>query len=252
MSNATRIQTFVSSLLKEANERPPHCREAFTPPIDAIMFINLKHRTDRLQNIQNTIRLIRPLAKTVHRIDAIQHKNGAKGCAMSHVKALELAESQGLRNVLVLEDDAMLDNEPETIKQQIEYAMSQEYDVVLCGSENFSHKSKVNQFVNPIRSAQTTTAYIVHQTYIPILRKLFHFCAENLKDVKERPNSHDFAIDQVWKKLQEKHKWFLLRGNPFRQLVNEFSDIEQKKVDYSNANKHTLTPAQRDALVPLS
>ena len=63
----------------------------FIDNIDAILYINLEHRPDRNDHCLNEIRKIDPLLTKTHRIDAILNKiNGALGCTLSHIKALQL------------------------------------------------------------------------------------------------------------------------------------------------------------------
>jgi hypothetical protein len=42
------------------------------------------------------------------RVDAIKCDNGARGCALSHIKAIKLAKERGVPWVLILEDDCLM------------------------------------------------------------------------------------------------------------------------------------------------
>jgi len=73
--------------------------------IDAILYINLEHRKDRNEHILNEIHKICTDNSKIHRIDAIKNDNGALGCGLSHIKALEYAVKNEWKTVLILEDD---------------------------------------------------------------------------------------------------------------------------------------------------
>lgn len=74
--------------------------------IDAILYINLAHRTDRKEHILHEIHKICKDTSKIHRIDAIKKEAGALGCGLSHIKTLEFAiEHPEWNTILVLEDD---------------------------------------------------------------------------------------------------------------------------------------------------
>ena len=70
-----------------------------------ILIINLKHRIDRWVSI--TEQLNRENLP-YERVEAIQRKEGWKGCSLSHKKAVEIAHQRKYPWVLVLEDDCLL------------------------------------------------------------------------------------------------------------------------------------------------
>ena len=84
--------------------------------IDAVLYINLEHRSDRKEHLLKELSKFNLPEDKVYRIDAIKHNIGQLGCAKSHVKALEFAQSHSeWERVLVLEDDFTFrsDNEAE-------------------------------------------------------------------------------------------------------------------------------------------
>ena len=59
--------------------------------IDAIIYINLDRRKDRRDHIINEIKKIDPTLSKTHRLEAEYVPiNGALGCSLSHVKAIEM------------------------------------------------------------------------------------------------------------------------------------------------------------------
>lgn len=105
----------------------------FWEQVDAILVINLAHRTDRWEKLYTKLAGI-GVADKVHRIDAIygrslpgylerpwfsrrtpeavaRMKAGSAGCCLSHRKAIEFARDRGFRHILLLEDDALFNND---------------------------------------------------------------------------------------------------------------------------------------------
>lgn len=66
--------------------------------------INLAHRSDRWTKIQKAFE---GTGLKLNRVEAIKHNNGPYGCAMSHLKVIQLAKDTGLPSVLLLEDDCL-------------------------------------------------------------------------------------------------------------------------------------------------
>ena len=75
--------------------------------LEKIFYINLSHREDRNASIVSQLKKLGVKEEKIERIEA-EHDvlNGHRGCALSHIKALKLAQEKGLREVLILEDDA--------------------------------------------------------------------------------------------------------------------------------------------------
>ena len=72
-----------------------------------LYYINLKDRMDRKKNIEYQLNSINYPLDKIKRIDAIRNINGATGCGLSHIKALETAlkERKNDEYIMILEDD---------------------------------------------------------------------------------------------------------------------------------------------------
>lgn len=66
--------------------------------------INLDKRTDRWNTFQENFK---DTGINIKRVDAIKHETGWMGCALSHIKAIKEAKTQGLASVLIMEDDVI-------------------------------------------------------------------------------------------------------------------------------------------------
>lgn len=108
-------------------------RKGFWACIDAVMVVNLKHRTDRWERMHAILSRHLPEEKII-RVDAeygkelpgfgdkpwftqrtsekVAHmKAGSAGCCLSHRKAIEMAKAAGYERILLMEDDADFYNE---------------------------------------------------------------------------------------------------------------------------------------------
>ena len=70
-----------------------------------VYYINLKHRKDRQLSILQQLRNVKIPLNKIHRINAVQHKLGAFGCLLSHIKTLKRALKDGLDYAVIFEDD---------------------------------------------------------------------------------------------------------------------------------------------------
>jgi glycosyl transferase family 25 len=69
--------------------------------IDKIIYINLNKRVDRRADIENELNLF---SLRYERFSAIEHEDGAIGCALSHLEVLKIAKKNNYKNILILED----------------------------------------------------------------------------------------------------------------------------------------------------
>ncbi len=193
--------------------------------IPAILYINLKDRTDRKNNIIEQMNKLDYPMKQLIRINAVKKKDGAFGCSLSHVKALKKAKKLGHKYTLILEDDFMWKSKHSIIDKTLAHILKLDnWDVCL-----LSCNGKVKKFTNhsKVISCQTTSSYIIRDSYIPKLLELW--------ESKMKPgnwNSNYCAIDQTWKILQKKDNW--ISTNPLiGKQIPSYSNIEKKNVDYN-------------------
>ena len=99
--------------------------------IDAILYINLAHRTDRNEHILHEIHKLCTDDSKIHRIDAIKRENGAFGCGLSHIKALEYALEHEWKTVLIVEDDFTFKCDSNEIERNISLLFEHNFDVGL-------------------------------------------------------------------------------------------------------------------------
>jgi GR25 family glycosyltransferase involved in LPS biosynthesis len=190
-----------------------------------IFYINLNHRTDRNKHV---LQQIESIGCTGIRIEAVECKQGAIGCGMSHIRCLELAKEQNLPFVCIVEDDITFTN-PNLFRQQLDSFLSSSiaWDVLLLGT-NMGPPFDKEEGCLRVFNAQTTTGYIVKQHYYDTLLNSFK---RSVGYLLTDYNVKMFAIDIQWKQLQQRDRWYVLY--PLTVIQKEdYSDIEKRQVNY--------------------
>ena len=204
--------------------------------IDAILYINLEHRSDRKVHCLNEIKKIDPTLKKTHRIDAVRCKeNGALGCSLSHIKALKLIiDNPDWKNIIILEDDFTfsVDNGKD-IHNIIYYTINSNdlYDMILLGlgaeSLILEHTNDMN--IKRILSAQTTSGYIVNRKYVYTLLANYIQSSSNMVDFGWKT---EWCLDQHWKRIMPLGIWLTFK-NRIGSQFEDYSDIEGRIVKYN-------------------
>jgi glycosyl transferase family 25 len=208
--------------------------------IDGILYINLDHRKDRLENITTQLQKS-PVAKQlpipdskIIRIPAILNKRyGTAGCGASHVKALDHAIEKGWNRVLIFEDDFAWKENTEYIVDCLKKidTTTIAWDVILLSANALVLKVVKNDVDNfqRVKNAQTTSAYIVNgQNYMKKLRDCF---ATSVRLLNAGKSMKIAAIDVTWKRFQPTDRWYCFKGQLGRQ-INSYSDVLQRPTSY--------------------
>lgn len=204
--------------------------------IDAVYFINLDHRTDRLAEIQKEVSEMGFPAEKVHRISAIwKPEIGSLGCALSHIKALNTFLQSNSDTCLILEDDFMRTIDINFMKFLFKdlFETVKEFDVVMLAGKVFQKDSSNSFFFHRVQDAQTTSAYLITRAFAPKLKQNLEEAAQGIESwyTQHKKPSHEYCIDIYWKKLQPVSRWYIV--NPKIGLQREsYSDIENKTTNY--------------------
>ena len=203
--------------------------------IDAILYINLAHRCDRNEHILTEINKLCKDNSKIHRICAIKKDEGALGCALSHIKALNFAlEHTDWKNVLILEDDfTFKSNNTHEINNDIDilFKTNPDFNVgILSSNLSYLRYHNTSHFrIKKVLFSQTTSAYILKRDYISKLLSIFEEAVENINKYGVK---HEYHIDQYWSKLQAIDNWFILYP-PIGYQYDNYSDIENRFVAYN-------------------
>lgn len=185
--------------------------------MNEVTIINLQKRSDRWAAISSNFNSYNI---PFRRFEAVEHPQGALGCALSHVEVLK--QYDGLSDaVCVAEDDAQVLHDVRSI---IDDFMASAADVLLLGN-NTRRTVPFSSTLSRAYDAYTTSFYVAKRESIPRLLACFKQAVEDLKTKRHQP------IDVAWHGLQKE----LVFVVPKRRVVIQragYSDIEKKYVNY--------------------
>lgn len=171
-----------------------------------VVYINLERHVDRRQHIEKELRLFYPV-----RFGAVERKNGAVGCLLSHIEVLKRVEPG--HHVMIFEDDFEWSvSEGEACERMKEVDEKLPWDVIVLSQYvwSWSHVSFPGQScktsdIRRLWRSTSTAGYLVHARYIP---KLLSFWMDHAARVqhKDRFEEQDH-LDQVQRILQEQDWW---------------------------------------------
>lgn len=200
--------------------------------IDAILYINLAHRTDRKEHVIHEIHKICADDSKVHRIDAILTEPGALGCGLSHIKALEYAMAHPeWKTVLILEDDFTFHGD-DTAALSTALRTLMTFPKMEIGLLSYNHSVLRYEDTSPsikrVLYSQTTSSYCIRSSYVPTLLQNMR---ESTMDMRIRGKTHENCVDIHWTILQPHGQWYALFPAIGYQYDN-YSDIEKRVTQY--------------------
>jgi GR25 family glycosyltransferase involved in LPS biosynthesis len=204
--------------------------------MDTFYYINLEHRDDRKQFFENQAKQFN--INSI-RINAILNKRGDIGCGLSHIKALKHINdiSNNSSFFIVCEDDFFIYNYANftSFKNAFDIIKNDDsWDVIVMTPRgdtvsDISNNMTTNNF-KKINNNQTATGYIIKPHMIPILIDTFK---ESVDGLIRNQDPNIYAIDQNWKKLQNKYNFYYY-DKLFGGQLPGYSDIEKRNVNYNN------------------
>lgn len=200
-----------------------------TDKIDKIYYINLDKRPDRRDLFASDIARVN---LNPERFAGIPFEPGIVGCGKSHLAVMKLAKEQGLKNVLILEDDfTFLVTREELDKKLNQFFkdFQDDYDVCMfCCQNLIEDGSKPQPYISKIHNANNASAYLINGKYLDKIIELYEHALPLLETTGEHWN---YANDQVWTQLQEKDKWFVFQPRLGKQHSG-YSDNAKCFINY--------------------
>ncbi len=202
----------------------------FTKYFSAAFLVNLKRREDRL--LRAAEELDRWNIRGVERVEAVDGKDlpthpsigaGALGLYYTHLNIIKYAKAQGMKSVLILEDDCFY---REGIKDLDKYmkALPDDWQILYFGSHHIQVPVKVND-----RIVGNVQAFTTHS--IAIKCDLFD---RIIDDLENGLSSMDMQLDLYYSsKLQTTVPTYSFFPNVTGQF-SSYSDIECEFKDYSD------------------
>ena len=190
--------------------------------VDGIVYINLDTRPDRKKQLLQTLKKNNIQDSLIHRIPAVYERNcGHLGCTKSHIKALEYAEKQNWNTFLVLEDDFIFTDSPDTVLQKLKRVKyNYNWDCIMLASHHINSIKLDKPYIEKVISASTTSGYIINRSYLPTLKRNYIEGRDLLQAdvdiyIKENPNGKIFetvhALDVHWNNIQKNDNWYLIQ-----------------------------------------
>jgi hypothetical protein len=203
--------------------------------IDVVYYINLEHRTDRKDQVEEELSKLGVPESKIVRIDAVYNpEHGGLGCSASHIKAYQTFLQSPHTTCLILEDDFMFVKPPAEVRTFFTKLNNISYDVcMLSANENApSFRTELqpeNPFLRKVMDAQTASAYCVHKSFAPTLLQTVQ---EGYALLKQHPsNKSEYMNDMYWKRLQPNATWYI--ATPVLGIQREsYSDIEKGLMNY--------------------
>lgn len=202
---------------------------------DVIYYINLDHREDRYQHINEELSKTNIDKCKINRIPGVYVKGfGILGCGKSHCIALEtfLNSPETNQTCVIFEDDFEFTQNQTEINNLINKSFNElkEFDVLMLSSNVIMYAPTHYEFVHKILLAQTLSGYAVSRQYAPILLQNFK---EGISFLEICGHSvHDVCVDIYMQRLQPSGRWYCLNPKIGQQMVS-FSDIENKETQYN-------------------
>ena len=219
----------------ETNSELKEKYKELLPGIHQIMYINLDKRKDRRDEIHEEFQKLGVDPRDLIRISAeYTPENGAIGCFLSHVKALQksIYEFPG-QNILICEDDLHFPlSKEETLEKMRNFVKDPLFDrrdVWMISNNPQKMEDTHNSDVKRLLEAQMSSGYVANTKY---LEKILHVYLQKLKEFRKSGKwTWRYCNDQCWKPLQKVDKWYSIKPNIGIQRES-FSDIENKTVNY--------------------
>lgn len=202
------------------------------------IYINLESRKDRRDHFESEVKR-HPFFAGIERMNAVENRDGAIGCGLSHIKALQL-DSDG-PYIAIIEDDFMILDEKNMADFVEAFEKIKDIDdwkvivltprgITMSDQNEMGSNEMLKNGFKRIKENQTTTGYIVKKEMIPILR-------DNIREaILLQVKGEDkivSSIDQFWKRLQIEYPFYYYSGIFAGQLPG-WSNIENRFVDYND------------------
>jgi len=190
--------------------------------LDQILYINLDDRRDRRTHMETLLsQTLGVPTDRFERVAAVRDSPGWKGCAQSHVKAVELALERQYHYVCILEDDfCPLSVEFSASLETAWATLPSDFHVLMLGLTPIRLQRIQKDPLYRVRQALAMPGYIVAREYLPVLLKTFRQAL-----AEQQP------IDLLTQRLQASDRWYGFFPPIARQLPG-FSDIENRHTDY--------------------
>lgn len=205
--------------------------------IDHIYYINLGYRTDRRAQFEDWIQTSGFPMEKVERVDAIHTPGqGVIGCAISHVKALEIFLNSPHSNCIVFEDDYS-PVDPSTYWSNFQTLQDSKlpYDIVLCSYNVLESTDGPVPYLRKVKQSYTTSGYLITKEFAPKLKENLEEGVKHALEEQSRTGhkTHQYCLDVHWSVLmKETPHWYCFYPRIGKQR-DSYSDIQGHVTSYN-------------------
>lgn len=196
--------------------------------IQKIIYLNLDFRQDRKQEFEAEMRRLGIPDSKVVRFSAFKMNSPNAGCSLTHAKALRLAHSMNLENVLLCEDDFNFHDDPavvETTLQQFFQKVQQEnlpWDVVQL-AYNIYEVEPLDDLLSIAKRVSNASGYLVNKHMMLPLADVIEEAVEKLA---QTGHHWLYQNDVVWCQFMANRQWYLFNTRLGYQRPS-YSDLGQ-------------------------
>lgn len=200
---------------------------------DGIFCINLKERTDRWEQAQKEFDKLN-IKDSVTHFPALKLDNGALGCRESHLSIIRKAKDNGLKNVLIFEDDVLvIDDNIKHLNTTITDLKDVEWDLFYLGATVDPNIGRLEPYTSNLvktNFAYTTHAYAVnHSVYDLILKEApLHPTIDVFYSTYIVPRKKSFIINPMLCIQQEGYSNIESHHADYEWMINFFNKVLQK------------------------
>lgn len=238
----TMLQAWYQNLHNATTSQPIQWQH-----IEKIVVINLDERTDRWQQAQSELQLLRVPAEKIIRFSACRNDDGALGRTLSHQQVLQMAQDQGWNNYMVIEDDVLLlkqEKHINTFNRLLNALPHFSWEVVLLGGQ-VKEGQPMKSLPGIIRAGdcEKVCAYLVNKPYYSTLSG----------QLAQEPST---LLEGRWRTIQASGKWLSFYPSISYQRAG-FSDIEKKETDnirfyFNKINKNHVVEKKKEQQRPIT
>lgn len=203
--------------------------------LDKVFYINLKHREDRREQMENEF-INKFLYTRAERSIAVFHKVPEAGCAISHIKLWRRMLKENWNAIMILEDDAMLQTTRDEIDMYINAFLDDPNADLLSISNSCGHYVEYNHLFNRGFNSQTASCYVLKKDTVPKLIKYYfnnEHDAYNLDETDPNLATKIGTLDISWEEFQKKYNFLIPKHEKIVIQRPSYSDIQHKTVFYN-------------------
>lgn len=196
-----------------------------------MVYINLEDRVDRHLQAEEEFKKVGLSPKRIlgSKIKAtgVSQVDGALGCAMSHLRALQMAKENKC-NIFIFEDDVMfINNYEEIVEKAVEELQRLDYHMFYLGANILNSHYQISDHLSKLTHAQATHAYGVRYEFLDIAMATILLRITN--------GQYVIPIDKIYAEVVvPANQCYIVAPKMVAVQRDSFSDIENTTSDYES------------------